>query len=103
VSTPVRLLGSKRHKFHADAHHPLSSDVLPVRNGRVCGGDNPLLGTWKLKSYVREVDPTGERYNERGEHPNGYLSYAADGLLYAMITWDNCANPHDVVPTRRSE
>ena len=62
-------------------------------------GDNPLLGTWKLKSYVREVAATGERYNERGEHPNGYLSYAADGRMYAMITWDNRANPHDMVPT----
>jgi len=28
--------------------------------------DNPLIGTWKLKSYVREVAATGERYNERG-------------------------------------
>ena len=61
--------------------------------------DNPLLGTWKLKSYVREVAATGERYNERGEQPNGYLSYAADGRMYAIITWDNRANPHDVVPT----
>ena len=42
---------------------------------------------------------TGERYNERGEHPNGYLSYAADGRMYAIITWDNRAKPRDVVPT----
>ena len=53
--------------------------------------DNPLLGTWKLKSYVREVAATGEHYNERGEHPNGYLSYSADGRMYAIITWDNRA------------
>ena len=32
-------------------------------------GENPLLGTWKLKNFVREVTATGERYNERGEHP----------------------------------
>jgi hypothetical protein len=44
-----------------------------------------------LKSFVREVAATGERYNERGEHPNGYLGYAADGRLYAIITWDNRA------------
>lgn len=62
-------------------------------------GDNPLLGTWRLKSFVREVAATGERYNERGEHPNGYLSYAADGRMYAMITWDNRVGPHDVVAT----
>ena len=62
-------------------------------------GDNQLLGTWKLKSFVREVAATGERYNERGEHPNGYLSYAGDGRMYAIITWDNRASPHDVVAT----
>ena len=61
--------------------------------------DNPLIGTWKLKSYVREVAATGERYNERGEHPNGYLSYSADGRMYAIITWENRITPREVVPT----
>jgi hypothetical protein len=61
--------------------------------------ENTLLGTWKLKSYVREVTATGERYNERGEHPDGYLSYAADGRMSAIITWDNRAKPQDLVPT----
>jgi hypothetical protein len=61
--------------------------------------ENPLLGTWKLKSYVREVAATGERYNERGEYPRGYLGYSADGRMYAIITWDNRAAPHDVVAT----
>ena len=51
--------------------------ILPVTTTR--SAENPLVGTWKLKSYVREVAATGERYNERGEHPNGYLSYSADG------------------------
>ena len=61
--------------------------------------DNPLIGTWKLISYVREVAATGERYNERGEHPNGYLSYASDGRMYAIITWGDRAAPGDIVPT----
>jgi hypothetical protein len=71
--------------------------ILPVTTTR--SADNPLIGTWKLKSYVREVAATGERYNERGEHPNGYLSYAADGRMYAIIAWENRVAPHDVVPT----
>ena len=39
--------------------------------------DNPLLGTWKLKSFVREVLATAERLNQLGEHPNGYLATPA--------------------------
>src|SRR5262245_59985953 len=71
--------------------------ILPVTTTR--SADNPLIGTWKLKSYVGEGAATGERYNERGEHPNGYLSYAADGRMYAIITWENHVAPPDVVPT----
>jgi len=71
--------------------------ILPVTTTR--SAENPLVGTWKLKSYVREVAATGERYNERGEHPNGYLSYSADGRTYAIITWENRITPRDVVPT----
>ena len=26
-------------------------------------GENPILGTWKLKSFVREVFATGEKLN----------------------------------------
>lgn len=77
----------------------LSSALLVMSLTAAVAGENPLLGTWKLKSYTREVAATGERYNERGEHPNGYLSYGADGRMYAIITWDKRAAPHDVVPT----
>src|SRR6516225_9963767 len=51
--------------------------------------ENPLLGTWKMKSFVREVTATGEKYNQLGEHPTGYLSYSADGRMYAIATADN--------------
>jgi len=71
--------------------------ILPASAAH--SADNPLVGTWKLKSYLREVAATGERYNERGEHPNGYLAYSADGRMYAIITWENRIAPRDVVPT----
>ena len=73
--------------------------MLIAASAAATAGENPLLGTWKLKSYVREVAATGERYNERGEHPNGYLAYSADGRMYAIITWENRIAPRDVVPT----
>ena len=64
----------------------LSATLLILSVTAAFAGENPLLGTWKLKAFVREVAATGERYDERGEHRNGF-------------TWDNRANPHDVVPT----
>jgi hypothetical protein len=30
-----------------------------------------LIGTWKLKSVVREVSGTGERFDIWGAHPDG--------------------------------
>ena len=45
----------------------------------------PLLGTWRLKSFVREVAGTGERYNQLGDHPDGYISYSADGRMMVFF------------------
>ncbi|MBR0937409.1 lipocalin-like domain-containing protein [Bradyrhizobium jicamae] len=55
--------------------------------------DNPLLGTWKLKSFVREVAGTGERYNQMGEQPYGYISYASDGRMIAFFVSDEQPRP----------
>src|SRR5215475_14467955 len=62
-------------------------------------GDSPLLGTWKLKSIVHEVTATGEKINEYGEHPSGYISYSADGRMYAIATADNRVKPLEANPT----
>lgn len=76
------------------------SGLVPVPSVTVAfAGENPVLGTWRLKSFVWEVLATGERYNQMGEHPQGTLSYSPDGRMCAIITWDNRIKPHDVVPT----
>jgi hypothetical protein len=31
-----------------------------------------LIGTWRLKSFVREITGTGERYDSLGAHPHGF-------------------------------
>ena len=61
-------------------------------------GENPVLGTWKLKSFVREVAATGEKYNQMGDHPSGYLSYSADGRMYAIGAADNRVKPLEANP-----
>jgi hypothetical protein len=75
--------------------------VLLLFPAIVLAGENPVLGTWKLKSFVRELTATGERINSPwGDHPEGYLSYSGDGRMYGIITSDNrpkpsAANPSD--------
>jgi hypothetical protein len=43
---------------------------------------NPLLGTWKLKSYVATT--AGARSTPYGESPTGYLSYTDDGRMQTL-------------------
>jgi len=58
-----------------------------------------VLGTWRLQSYVREVLATGERYNQFGEGPEGYIGYAPDNRMYAIFTRKDRIMPADAVPT----
>jgi hypothetical protein len=58
-----------------------------------------VLGTWRLQSYVREVLETGERYNQFGNEPDGYIGYASDNRMYAIFTRGDRITPADVVPT----
>lgn len=58
-----------------------------------------IVGTWKLQSYVREVLSTGQRYNQFGENPDGYLGYSSDGRMYAIFVMRDRITPGDVVPT----
>ena len=56
---------------------------------------NPLLGTWQLKSFVREVAGTGERYNQLGDHPNGYISYSPDGRMVVLFVSGDQLRPRN--------
>jgi hypothetical protein len=53
----------------------------------------------KLKSQVREVTATGEKFDQMGEHPKGNLSYSADGRMFAIVTADNRIKPLTANPT----
>lgn len=61
--------------------------------------DNPILGTWKLQSLVYEVRATGQRSSPFGDHPDGYLSYSADGRMYAIGVVEDRPKPRDLVAT----
>jgi hypothetical protein len=59
---------------------------------------NPLLGTWKLKSYI-VITGSGERATPYGEHPIGYLNYSADGRMQVIGTASGRTVPHGTAPT----
>jgi len=45
--------------------------------------ENPLLGTWQLKSYV-VTTAAGERSTPYGENPKGFLNYSADHRMQVI-------------------
>ena len=55
--------------------------------------ENDIVGTWRLTSFVREVVATGERQNEFGEKPDGYISYQPDGRMFAVLVGSNRPTP----------
>src|SRR6476660_4116576 len=61
--------------------------------------DCAVIGTWKLRSYVRERLSDGPRHNQCGEAPVGYIGYAPDGRMCATLTPDDRLVPRDLVPT----
>jgi Lipocalin-like domain len=58
----------------------------------------PIVGTWRLQSFVREVTATGQRYNEFGEHPDGYISYLPDGRMHAILVTNSRPKPVGALP-----
>jgi len=61
--------------------------------------DSPVIGTWKLQSYVRERLSNRHCHNQFGDDPDGYIGYAPDGRMYAIFTRQDRVTPRDVVPT----
>ena len=61
--------------------------------------DNSIIGTWRVQSFVREVISTGERQNEFGEKPEGYISYQPDRRMFALLVGGNRAKPSSTPPT----
>ena len=62
-------------------------------------GESPIFGTWKLRSLLFEATATGQRSSPFGDHPVGYLSYSADGRMYAIGVVEDRPKPRDPLPT----
>jgi hypothetical protein len=58
-----------------------------------------LIGTWKLVSAEREDIPSGRKVDQLGPNPIGYINYAPDGRMMAIIARSDRAKPARPRPT----
>ncbi len=68
-------------------------------DGKAAGMREQLIGTWKLVSATREELPSGAKVDQLGAHPTGYLNYAPDGRMIAIIARGDRAKPTWPHPT----
>ncbi|MGO9444678.1 MAG: lipocalin-like domain-containing protein [Thiobacillaceae bacterium] len=48
--------------------------------------NNKVVGTWKLVSYVVEVQATGQKGPVMGEKPTGYATFSPEGRVFFILT-----------------
>ena len=48
--------------------------------------DSRIVGTWRLLSYVVEVQATGEKLPIMREKPPGYVTFLPGGRVFFMLT-----------------
>jgi hypothetical protein len=58
-----------------------------------------LIGTWKLVSATREEIPSGTTADQLGERPAGYINYAPDGRMIAIIARGDRPRPAGTLAT----
>jgi hypothetical protein len=87
------------HRFVINCVAPMAALALFLFPCAGSSEENALIGTWKLKSFVREVLGTGERYNQLGERPEGVIGYSTDGRMYAIFVAGDRIKPRDDIPT----
>jgi len=59
----------------------------------------PLLGTWKLISYVGEEIPSGAKSDVMGPNPTGYINYGPDGRMIVIIVGSDRKKPVGPIAT----
>ena len=60
---------------------------------------NPLVGTWRLLSFTSEILQTKRVMNPFGAHPDGLLTYTADGRMILILINPSRQPPAAPAPT----
>jgi hypothetical protein len=76
-----------------------STLLLLLASAAARADDAAHLGTWRLKSFVRELTGTGEHYDQLSAHPDGYINYAADGRMFGFFVAEGQPRPAGDAPS----
>jgi hypothetical protein len=77
----------------------LAVAALPWQLSAQTDQANPIVGTWKVVSYVREEIPSGAKSDVMGAHPSGYINYGPDGRVMVTIIGSDRKKPVGPVAT----
>jgi hypothetical protein len=61
--------------------------------------DNPLVGTWQMTSWTRELTATGEKSDAFGPNPRGWINYSPSGRMMVLVVKSDRKAPAEIVPT----
>ena len=61
--------------------------------------DNPLVGTWKMMSWTRELTATREKSDAFGPNPRGWINYSPSGRMMVLVVKNDRKGPAAIVPT----
>jgi hypothetical protein len=60
---------------------------------------NPLLGTWKMTGWTRELTETKEKSDAFGPNPQGWITYSPSGRMTVLVVKSDRKAPAALVPT----
>jgi Lipocalin-like domain len=80
----------------------LVTQIAPMHLFASLVDGHPLVGTWKMKSYVVTTE-NGERSTPYGEHPSGYLTYTVDGRMHVIGIAQGRLAARGAVPTEEEQ
>src|SRR5262249_28056415 len=70
--------------------------ALAVLSTPAFGGQEELLGTWKLISMQRKIVETGQTLDAFGPNPSGFLMYGEAGRMIVLIAMRNRPKPESI-------
>jgi hypothetical protein len=94
----MRRKAGKTRRAKTSRKRSTVKDLSAKKTSRV--GDvskaEQLYGTWRLVSWTRQIEETGETVTQFGKAPTGFLSYSADGRMLGIMVSDDRPRPSDL-------